>query len=220
MDVPLTCSLDILDHHFERVEVESRHSVKGNVEEDEGPFEEGVDRVSCARLATALVRKPSEAEKLTSRHAVDFVLDEEVDQGHQSTKEGAGNQLAVLDGLGVRRAQHDASNCPREGCDNVGDHEDVVPVVVVGRSDVGEATAHACAQNAHRQGKLWQCLSGSPRQEIPQSDECESRARGDCDEEHEEGPLGVTVANCRGNGGEPLVGVAVPLILDNLVVVQ
>lgn len=39
-------------------------------------------------------------------------------------------------------------------------------------------------------------------------------------EDHEKGPLGVSIANGGGDGGEPLLRVAVPLILDDLVVVE
>ena len=48
LDVPLARALDILDCQLERIKVQSRHRIKGNIEENKGPFEKGVDGVSCA----------------------------------------------------------------------------------------------------------------------------------------------------------------------------
>lgn len=56
MDVPLARALDILDNHFEGVEVQSRHRVEADVEEDQGPFEEGVDCVGWRKRQYAIPR--------------------------------------------------------------------------------------------------------------------------------------------------------------------
>lgn len=68
----------------------------------------------------------------TSGHAVDLVLDKEVDQRNQSAKEASSNPLPVLDRLCVRRAKRNASGSPWDREDDVRDHEDIVPVMVVG----------------------------------------------------------------------------------------
>lgn len=70
-----------------------------------------------------------------------LVLDEEVDQRYQSTKESTTEILSVLDGLGIRGAQSNAPQRPGESADNVGDHENVVPIMIVGRCDICPATA-------------------------------------------------------------------------------
>ena len=44
LHVPLARALDVPDNHLERVK--RRHSVEGNVEENQAPFEKGVNRVS------------------------------------------------------------------------------------------------------------------------------------------------------------------------------
>jgi hypothetical protein len=46
LHVPSAETLDIFDDYLESVEVESCHGVKCNIEEDQSPFEEGIDRVS------------------------------------------------------------------------------------------------------------------------------------------------------------------------------
>lgn len=45
LDVPSADALYILDLKFEAIKVPSCYCIKGNVEEDERPFEEGVDGV-------------------------------------------------------------------------------------------------------------------------------------------------------------------------------
>lgn len=95
-----------------------------------------------------------------------------------------------------------------------------MPIVVVGRGYVGEATACERAQDAHAEDEGRELVSGLPGQEIPEADEDEARTGRDGNEHHEEGPLGVLVANGGGDGGEPFLGIPKPLILDDLFVVE
>ena len=120
-----------------------------------------------------------------------------------------------------------------------------MPVVVIGRRDVGPPAACQGADDAGDGDGLREGAAGFRCEEVPQADERKSwpwrassamlpeqRAAGreggarggrtgrDGDEDHEEGALGVAVANGGRDGGEPLVGVAIPLVLDDLVVVQ
>ena len=69
------------------------------------------------------------------------MLDKEVDQGNQSAKEATSNPLPVLDRLCVRRAKRNTSGGPWDRKDDVRDHENIVPVMVVGRGDVSPAAA-------------------------------------------------------------------------------
>ena len=106
---------------------------------------------------------------------MDLVLDEEVDQGHEGAEEPPRQVFPVLDGLGVGRAEGDASDGPRDGEDEVRDHEDVVPVMVVGRGDVCPAAARQGADEARDGDGLGEGAAGPRGEQVPQSDEGESR---------------------------------------------
>lgn len=157
VDVPFAGSFGVLDDQLEAVEVEGSDGVKGNIQEDECPLEEGIDGVS-------------------TRHLVDLVLDEEVDQRYKGSEEGTTEDLTVIDGLGVVGAQSDTAEGPGQSSNEVGDHENVVPVMVVGRRDVGPASAGKGSEDADTQNELGQGLVGSCCQEVPQGDEQETRA--------------------------------------------
>ena len=93
VDIPFAGSLGILDHQLEAAEVECRDSIKGDIQKDKSPLEEGVDGV-CAG------------------HLVNLVLDEEVDQGHEGGEESTTEDLTVVDGLGVVGTQSYTADCP------------------------------------------------------------------------------------------------------------
>jgi len=112
---------------------------------------------------------------LTSRYPVDLVLNEEVDQWHQSAKEGARDVFPVFDGLGVGRAQRNTTGCPRNGEDDVGNHQNIVPVMVVGRSDVCPSSTGQGANNPGKRDGFREDTTGLRGEEIPQSDKGESR---------------------------------------------
>lgn len=135
VDIPFAGSLGILDDQLEAVEVKCSNGVKCDVQEDESPFEEGVDGVS-------------------TRHLVDLVLDEEVDQRYEGSEEGTAQDLAVVDGLGVVGAQGDAAKCPWQSSNEIRDHEDVVPVMVIGRRDIGPASAGEGSEDADTQDEF------------------------------------------------------------------
>lgn len=52
------------------------------------------------------------ASERTSSHAMDFVLDEEVDERHQSREERPRKQLAIFQRGRVARAQGHTAQCP------------------------------------------------------------------------------------------------------------
>jgi hypothetical protein len=118
LHVPLAGSLNILHHHLKGIEVVGSNGVEAHIEEDEGPFEERVDRVSLTMVSTRR-RSPRGTQRLTTSNSVHLVLDEEVDQRHKSTEEQASKPLAVFDRLRVRRAEGNAAQCPRECRDDV-----------------------------------------------------------------------------------------------------
>lgn len=171
------------------------------------------------------------------------MLNKEVDEWDETPVERARHIFPVFDGGRVRRAQRNTAEGPWNGGKQVRDHEDVVPVMVVGRGDIGPATTSEGPEQAPEGDEAGELMAWPARQEVPEGDENESRTwrklsvfnwvsigeeqatkgrrtGGHGDEELEEGSLGVSIANCRGDGGKPLFRVSEPLILDDLVVVE
>lgn len=151
---------------------------------------------------------------------MDLVLDEVVDQWHQGSKEKASHDLAILDGTAVVRAEGQATQSPRQGGHQIRDHENIVPVMVVGRSDIGPASARQGPEDTNAGNNLRQGVVRARTEDVPQEDEEEARTGSDSDKDHEERALGVSIANRGGHGGEPFVGVAVVFILNDLVIMQ
>lgn len=149
-----------------------------------------------------------------------FVLDEKVDERDDSAEKGAGHVLAVLDGVGVVGAQGEAAKHPGDGGHKIRNHENVVPVVVVRRSDVGPAAAGESAEDTEKGDNLGKRATGLGREQVPETDEGETRARGEGNEEHKERALREAIANRGRDGREPFLRVAEPFVLDNLCVVE
>ena len=94
---------------------------------------------------------------LTARHSMDLVLDEKVEHWDQSSEECASEILSVSNGLGVGfGAQGDAADGPRYSGDEIGDHKDVVPVVIVCGCDIGPASAGEGSEDADTENELWE----------------------------------------------------------------
>lgn len=95
-----------------------------------------------------------------------------------------------------------------------------MPVVIVGRRDISPSTARKRPEETETRDDLRQGAAGLRSQEIPQTDKGKSGTRCDGDEEHKHRSLRVSIANRGRHGGEPLVGVSVVLVLDDLLVVK
>ena len=104
---------------------------------------------------------------LTSCDLVDFMLKEEIGGWHKSTEEQACEYFAVLDGLRIGRTQSQTAKRPGYGDDKVGDHEDVVPVMVIGRCYIGPASTCECPEDAHASNDPGKVGIRSPGQVIP-----------------------------------------------------
>lgn len=78
LNVPLAYTLNISDNQFERPKVESSNSIKRHIKQDQSPFKERIGSVRYGLLGQFHVKSRS----LTSRHSVDLVLDEKVNQRH------------------------------------------------------------------------------------------------------------------------------------------
>ena len=215
--IPSADSLDIAHHKFEALKVESSDGIEAHIEQDQGPLKEGVAGVGWNILADGI---PQRRDRPTTGHLVHLVLDEIVNQWHQSSKEKAGHDLAVLDGTAVVGAQGQATQSPRQGGHQIRDHEDIVPVVVVGGGDIGPTSTGQSAEDTDTSNNLRQGVVRARTEDVPQENEKEARTGSDSNEDHEERALGVAIANGGGHGGEPFVGVAVVFILNNLMIMQ
>ena len=78
MHVPLARALHVPDNQLKGLEIEGRDRIEGDVEENEGPLEEGIGCVSWLLSVDATNDKQSRRVP-TSGYPVDLVLDEEVD---------------------------------------------------------------------------------------------------------------------------------------------
>jgi hypothetical protein len=151
---------------------------------------------------------------------VDLVLNEIVNQRNQCSKEQARHNLAVLDSTAVVGAERKAAKSPWQSSNQIRDHEDIMPVMVVGRCNVGPTSTSQSTEDTHAGNELGQSRIGTRREDVPQEDKGETRSGGNGDEDLEERPFGIAITNGRGHGGEPFVGVAVVFVLDDFVVVQ
>ncbi len=68
---------------------------------------------------------------LTSWNIVNLVLKEEVNERNKTAEERAGQYPPIFDCYRVRRTERKASQCPRYGRNQIADHEDVVPIMVI-----------------------------------------------------------------------------------------
>lgn len=151
---------------------------------------------------------------------MDLVLDKKVDQRNDSTVEGTGHVFAILDCHMIGWAQGNAPKGPRNGGQQVGNHEEVVPVVIIRRSNVGPATASEGAKDAPKCDKAGKPVTGLARQEVPESHEGESRTGCYGYKELEEGSFRIAITYSGRDGGKPFLRVAEPFVLDDLVVVE
>lgn len=95
-----------------------------------------------------------------------------------------------------------------------------MPVMVISGGDIRPTTARQSPENAHTGNQFRQRGIGTRGEDVPQEDQGKPGTGGDGNKNLEEGPFGVSIANCRGHGGEPFIGVAVVFILHDLVEVQ
>jgi len=107
---------------------------------------------------------------------VNLVLDEKVDERDQSSKERSRKRLSVLDSSRIRWAQGKAAKSPWKRSHQVGDHEDVVPVMVIGRSNISPSSAGEGAEYAHEGNELWKLRIWTCGQQVPEANEEEAGA--------------------------------------------
>lgn len=98
---------------------------------------------------------------------MNLVLDEEVDQGHQGTKETASKEFAVSNGFRIVPAESKTSQRPREGGHEIGNHENIMPIVVVGRCHICPSTTCHRSEYAGPKNELRQRGFGARSHGIP-----------------------------------------------------
>lgn len=105
---------------------------------------------------------------LTSRNTVNLVLDKVINERYQGPEEQPGKDFAVLDGFFVGlRGEQETANRPRQSEDQVSNHENVMPVMVVRRSNVNPSTAGNGTEKSDREDKLGSECAGTGSQEKP-----------------------------------------------------
>jgi hypothetical protein len=107
---------------------------------------------------------------------MDLVLNKEIDQRYQRAKKPAGHDLPILDCRGIVGTECKAAQSPGHRRNHVGDHEDVMPTVVIGGCYVCPATTRQGSKDSHPEYELGQGAIGSRSQNIPKGDEGKSRA--------------------------------------------
>ena len=112
----------------------------------------------------------------TPRHPMHLMLNKKPNQRHKRPKESIRRSLPILDRLRIRWAKHNTPDCPGECSDEVRDHEDVVPVVVVGGGDVGPAAAGEGAEDADAGDEFGEGAAAAGGHEVPEGDEGEPGA--------------------------------------------
>ena len=97
-----------------------------------------------------------------------FVLDKIVNQWYQGTKEGPRQVFSVLDCPGIIWTQDDTTISPWYSRDEIRNHEDVVPLVIISRRNICPSTTCQCSKHAHERNEFWEALIPFRRKEIPQ----------------------------------------------------
>lgn len=148
------------------------------------------------------------------------MLDEEVDEWDQCSKECSSQVFPQLDRSWVGRAQGEAAQCPRQRRNQIADHEDIVPIVVIRACNIGPSSASQRPENTHSCDELGQAAARAVGHAVEEEDQQEARARANGDEDLEYGALRVAVADGRADGGKPFDGIAEVLVLDDFGVVK
>ena len=123
---------------------------------------------------------PCKDNALTSRDAVNVVLDQEVDHGDQRAKEGVGKELSVLHGLWVLGCRLDGADNVRDGAEQVHNHRNVVDVMIVRRCHKDPSSTSDTPEHIVGEKKLCEALGSRGRdiasgQEVPE--EAKNQAR-------------------------------------------
>lgn len=150
-----------------------------------------------------------------------LMLNEEVHQRHNHAKERPCQPLPPPDRPSIANwTQRQTSQSPRQGRDQIGDHEDIVPVMIVRRSNVRPPTARQGPEHSNARHPFRPRTTGRSGHAVEERDKQESRPRTCRDEELEDGAFGVAIAYGCGDGRKPFDRIAEVLILNDFVVME
>lgn len=124
-----------------------------------------------------------------------LVLNKVVDQRNKGAEEETGKNLSVLNSPTVVWAQGQTTNSPWQSRNQVRDHKDIVPIMVIRRCNICPSTAGKSPKQSNTGNKLGERRVGAGSHEIPEEDEGESRAGRDGNEDLEERTLRIPIAN-------------------------
>ena len=156
---------------------------------------------------------------LTSSNSVHLVLDKEIYQRDQSSKESSSQPLPVLDGSWIWRAQNQAADSPRQSRHQIADHEYIVPIMVIRARDICPPSTSDCPEDAHSRDKLRQSAARAVGEAVEEEDQHKTWSGADSDEDLEDGAFGISIANRCADGWEPFLRIAPVFVLHDLVVV-
>lgn len=149
-----------------------------------------------------------------------LVLDEKVHQRHERPEKGRGQVLPVCDRLRVRRAQRQTTQRPRQGSNQIADHEDIVPIVIIRARDISPPTARQRPKDTNTGYDFRQGRARAIAHAVPEADEDEARPGADGNEDLKDGALGVAVSDCCAHGWEPFDWVGEVFVLDDFGIVE
>lgn len=96
----------------------------------------------------------------TSRHTMHLMLYKEIHQRYQRSKEGAGKVLPIHYRPRVLpRTQRQAAGRPRYRRNEIADHEDVMPVVVIRARDIRPSSTSQRAEDTYACHELGQSVA-------------------------------------------------------------
>lgn len=150
---------------------------------------------------------------------MNLVLYEKVNQRNESSKESASEVFPVLYRRRIGRTEHEASHGPRQCRNQIADHEDIMPIMVICACHICPSTTSQRPENPNTEDEGRKTTAGPFRQTVVEEDEGEAWTGGDGDEDLKDGTFGVPVAYRGADRRKPFHGIAVVLVFDNFVVV-
>lgn len=111
-----------------------------------------------------------------------LVLNKVVDQGNQCSEKETGENLAVFDSAAVCGAKSETAQCPWKSSNQIRNHEDIMPVMVIRRCHISPSTTGQCSEQTSESDNLGQRRTGPCGHQIPEKNESETGSGGDGNE--------------------------------------
>lgn len=144
-----------------------------------------------------------------------FVLYEEINQRDHGPKEQYSSSLPVLHGPFVGWGCHETAHCPGNRSHKIADHEDIVPIMIVGGCHIYPSATQNCPKQTNTSSCLGQ-YTRSVCQEIPKAYQGESGTGCNGDEDLENRSFRIEVADRSRDRREPLFWISIVLVFHDL----